>query len=163
DEAGVRMGGSEHAARHARAGGPRAARRVGQRVGCALRAGRRVGRRPVSERIRWPAVLDQARAIVESYDTGVTLRQLFYRPVADKVSTNAASAYKTLSARTAHARRAGTFPDLVDNVRSIHAPATFASPDAARTWLSAIYRRDRTEHMDISMYLGAEKATMVAL
>jgi hypothetical protein len=30
----------------------------------------------------WPAILRQAAEIVESYDTSVTLRQLFYRLVA---------------------------------------------------------------------------------
>ena len=36
-------------------------------------------------RIDWPAVIDQAREIVESYDTSVTLRQLFYRLVSAQV------------------------------------------------------------------------------
>ncbi|MET8831607.1 hypothetical protein ABZX40_37980 [Streptomyces sp. NPDC004610] len=30
-----------------------------------------------SERIRWPVVVDRAREIVESYEGGVTLRQVF--------------------------------------------------------------------------------------
>ena len=77
-------------------------------------------------RIHWPAVLDQARAIVAEYDTAVTLRQLFYRLVAAEVLPNTQTAYKTLSDRTAAARRADDFPDLVDNNRSIHEPMTFA-------------------------------------
>ncbi len=113
-------------------------------------------------RIHWPAVLDQARAIVAEYDTAVTLRQLFYRLVAAEVLPNTQTAYKTLSDRTAAARRADDFPDLVDNNRSIHEPMTFASPAGALAWLRAIYRRDRSEHMDVSVYLGVEKATMVA-
>ncbi|GGT84652.1 hypothetical protein [Streptomyces violascens] len=33
------------------------------------------------ERIRWPVVVDRAREIVESYEGGVTLRQVMYRLV----------------------------------------------------------------------------------
>jgi hypothetical protein len=36
-----------------------------------------------SERIRWPAVVDRAREIVESYEGGVTLRQVMYRLVSE--------------------------------------------------------------------------------
>jgi hypothetical protein len=62
-------------------------------------------------------VLPRAREIVESYDTGVTLRQLFYRLVADTVMPiplpNTQSKYIYLSRITAEGRRDGTFPDLV--------------------------------------------------
>ncbi|MER6611402.1 hypothetical protein ABT282_37485 [Streptomyces sp. NPDC000927] len=37
------------------------------------------------ERIRWPAVVDRARQIVESYEGGVTLRQVMYRLVFEGV------------------------------------------------------------------------------
>jgi len=115
-----------------------------------------------TSRIAWPEVLERARAIVAEYDTAVTLRQLFYRLVAVELLPNARTAYKTLSSRTAQARREGTFPDLVDNGRDIHEPMTFADPDEAREWLTRVYRRDRTEFMDVSIYIGVEKATMVA-
>ncbi|MER6503167.1 hypothetical protein ABT218_28350 [Streptomyces sp. NPDC001455] len=37
------------------------------------------------ERNRWPAVVDRARQIVESYKGGVTLRQVMYRLVFEGV------------------------------------------------------------------------------
>lgn len=111
----------------------------------------------------WTDVLEIAARIVDSYtDTSVTLRQLFYRLVAAEVLPNTTTAYKTLSARTAEARRAGAFPDLIDRTRTIHRYQTFASPDEARRWLAAIYRRDRTEGQPWSVYLGVEKAGIVA-
>lgn len=39
--------------------------------------------RMVRERVRWPAVVDRAREIVESYEGGVTLRQVMYRLVSE--------------------------------------------------------------------------------
>lgn len=99
--------------------------------------------------------------IVASYDTGVTLRQLFYRLVAEQVLPNSESAYKQLSSRTAAARRAGTFPDLVDRVRVIHRFRHFSDPTQASQWLSEIYRRDRTENQERSIYLGVEKAGII--
>jgi len=53
------------------------------------------------------AIPQQAAAIVRSYDTGVTLRQLFYRLVAAHLLPNTTTAYKGLSSQTAEARRAG--------------------------------------------------------
>lgn len=113
-------------------------------------------------RTNWSEVLDHAANIVATYtDTSVTLRQLFYRLVADGTLDNTTSRYKTLSARTAEARRAGTFPDLIDRTRSIHVARTFDSPEEATDWLARIYRRDRTEGQPWSVYLGVEKAGLV--
>jgi hypothetical protein len=113
-------------------------------------------------RIRWSPVLDKAQAIVAEYDTPVTLRQLFYRLVAAEELPNTTTAYKSLSYKTAIARREGTFPDLIDTTRMIHRPTSFASPQEAQGWLRDIYRRDRTENQDVSVFLGVEKRTMVA-
>jgi hypothetical protein len=113
--------------------------------------------------VRWQEVLGHAAAIVRSYDTGVTLRQLFYRLVADGTLPNTLVSYKTLSARTAEARRSGAFPALVDLTRATSRPPSFSSPEEARQWLHDIYRRDRTEGQDFAVYLGVEKATLQAL
>jgi hypothetical protein len=116
----------------------------------------------VTRQISWGAVLDAARAIVESYDTPVTLRQLYYRLVAADLVPNATYSYKRLSEVTAETRRAGTFPDLVDRGRDIHRATTFASAGEARRWIRDRYRRDRTEGQATSVYVAVEKAGMVA-
>lgn len=101
--------------------------------------------RDVSHRPDWPALLQRAAAIVKSYETQVTLRQLFYRLVAAALLPNTTNAYKSLSRYTAEARRAGTFPALMDRGRTIHRYPSFGGAPAARKWLASIYRRDRTE------------------
>jgi hypothetical protein len=111
---------------------------------------------------KWAAIVAQGGEIVRSYDTGVTLRQLFYRLVAAEVIPNTKDAYNLLSRYTARARRDGAFPDLLDQTRRIHRDAAFASPERAQAWLAGIYRRDRTEGQPWSVYLGVEKAGMVA-
>jgi hypothetical protein len=116
----------------------------------------------VSDRPDWPALLERAAAIVHSYDTLVTLRQLFYRLVAALLLPNTTNAYKSLSRYTADARRTGAFPALMDRGRTIHRYQTFTSAAAARRWLQVIYRRDRTEGQTVSLYLGVEKAGIVA-
>jgi hypothetical protein len=115
----------------------------------------------MSHRPDWPALLERAAEIVTSYDTLVTLRQLFYRLVAAQLLPNTTNAYKSLSRYTAEARRAGTFPALMDRGRTIHRYQTFPSPAEARRWLQAIYRRDRTAGQSVSVYLGVEKAGIV--
>jgi hypothetical protein len=116
-----------------------------------------------THRIRWGHVLDAARAIVESYDTPVTLRQLYYRLVASQLIPNVATAYKRLSALTAEARRdeVDPFPDLIDRGRSVFEYRTFDAPRDALDYTARIYRRDRTEGQDVSLYLGVEKAGIV--
>jgi len=91
----------------------------------------------------------------------VTLRQLFYRLVAAEILPNTKVAYSTLSKVTAEARREGDFPSLIDRTRRIHRYQTFADPKTAKTWLGRIYRRDRTEGQEHSIYLGVEKAGIV--
>jgi hypothetical protein len=51
----------------------------------------------MSARIGWPAVIRQAAEIAGSYDTSVTLRQLFYRLVSVQVIPNTQGAYKWLT------------------------------------------------------------------
>lgn len=112
-------------------------------------------------RIDWPAIVDRAADVVRSYDTSVTLRQLFYRLVSEQLLPNTQGAYKRLSALTAERRREGTFPDLIDRGRSIHRYEHFDGPLDALHRLQGWYRRDRTAGQDVSLYLGVEKAGMV--
>lgn len=112
-------------------------------------------------RLDWQTILATAATIVHGYDTGVTLRQLFYRLVAAEILPNTKVAYSTLSKVTAEARRESDFPALIDRTRQIHRYRTFTDPVTARTWLGRIYRRDRTEGQKYSIYLGVEKAGIV--
>lgn len=109
----------------------------------------------------WKAILERAADIVNSYSTSVTLRQLFYRLVSEQLLPNTRTAYNSLSAQSAKARRAGWFPSLIDRTRSIHEPLTFVSPDQAVEWVRSRYRRDRTEGQDYAIYLAIEKAGIV--
>lgn len=114
-------------------------------------------RRPRAGELDWNTILHRAKEIVESYDTGVTLRQLYYRLVTERLIPNKQQSYKTLSAKTAAARREGWFPKLIDRTREIEQNMTFDSPSSALSWLSDIYLRDRTEGQPWSIYLGVEK------
>ena len=112
--------------------------------------------------IDWRVVLYRAKHIVESYDTPVTLRQLFYRLVAARILPNTRSYYVSLSRETAKARRQHRFPRLADNTSAIDRNASWDSPDAALNALAAQYRRDRTDGQAYNVYLGNEKDGQVA-
>jgi hypothetical protein len=58
-------------------------------------------------------------------------------------------------------RRAGSFPDLSEDVRRIDRPLHWADPDAARVWLREHYRIDRTIGQPVTLYLVVEKNGMV--
>ncbi len=111
---------------------------------------------------RWPDILDHARAILKTYDTPVTLRQLFYRLVADGTLPHTINDYKGLSEQTAGPRRSGTFPHFTEAGRPIHRTQTWDSPADAIDWLITRYRRDRTEGQPVHLYLMVEKAGLVA-
>lgn len=119
---------------------------------------------PVSRsagRIDWGHVLNRAADIVRSYDTPVTLRQLFYRLVSEQLIPNKDTSYKRLSSVTAEARRAGDFPELVDRGRQIHRPLHFADIRDALDDVLDWYRLDRTRGQEVSVYLAVEKAGIV--
>src|SRR5688572_17989565 len=112
----------------------------------------------------WEPILAAAAAFVDGLNadgTGVTLRQTFYRLVSDGLIHNTVSDYSQLTKKTAEARRRGDFPAFIDRGREIHRDQTFADPDDARDWLADIYRRDRTEGQETSVYVGVEKNGMV--
>src|SRR5436190_16423239 len=114
------------------------------------------------QRKPWTPIVERAAEIVESYDTAVTLRQVFYRLVAEGLIANKQTEYNMLSRVTATARREGTFPALVDRTRSIERPPAFDSPAHALRSLAAQYRRDRLEDQDVLPMIVVEKATLVA-
>jgi hypothetical protein len=115
----------------------------------------------MTERLDWTPILAEAARIPASYSTPVTLRQLFYRLVAAELLPNSQAAHKTLSAKTAEARRQGWFPRLLDRGRTIHRFRSFTGDRQARGWLRRIYRRDRTEGQPWALYLAVEKAGIV--
>lgn len=115
----------------------------------------------MAQKLDWKAIVAHSASIVQSYSTGVTLRQLFYRLVSAKILPNTQNAYKGLSRYTAIARREGWFPDFIDRNRSIHRYRSFNSPDEALRWLRAIYRRPRDEGQEWSIYVGVEKSGIV--
>lgn len=117
----------------------------------------------MADRISWDGVIEEASNIVESYSTGVTLRQLFYRLVSQQLIPNKQSAYSRLSSLTARARREGWFPDLIDNTRIIRRPSSWESPEDAVSALRDQYRRDRSQGQEVSIYVAVEKNALATL
>ena len=114
------------------------------------------------DRIKWGPVLIRAAGFVRSYEnTSVTLRQLHYRLVAEQLVPNTKGSYKSLSDRTAKARRAGTFPELTDRDRHIHRHPAWDSSQDALDAIAGQYRRDRTDGQSWSIYLAVEKAGII--
>jgi hypothetical protein len=103
-------------------------------------------------RLDWAVLLDHARAIVEGYSTGVTLRQLFYRLVAAGLLPNLRTQYTHLSENTAKARREGSFPGLLARTSRIEEWPSYASPEDALASLRNIYRRAIDRYWDADAY-----------
>jgi hypothetical protein len=109
----------------------------------------------------WQPIIVRAAEIVRSYGTPVTLRQLYYRLVAERALENRQNDYNRLAKLTAQGRRDGTFPGLIDRGRQVDRWLTFSGPGEARRWLAQRYMRDRTEGQPWAVYLGVEKATLL--
>ena len=116
-----------------------------------------------SARLKWADVLERARDIVAEYDTQVTLRQLFYRLVAEQVLPNTQSYYGALGRYTADARRRDEFPDLVDTTREIHRLRGFDDPEDALEYIVSVYRLRRDADQEWSVYIGVEKRALARL
>jgi hypothetical protein len=112
-------------------------------------------------RLCWPPILERAAAIVDAHDTMMTSRQGFYRLLAEQLIDNHLNRYNRLCRLSARWRREGRFPRLLDQARRIERPLSFTGPDDARRWLADVYRRDRTDGQPWSVYVGAEKATLL--
>lgn len=116
-----------------------------------------------ARRLDWDYVLGEAARIVKSYDTQVTLRQLFYRLVSAEIIENTQSRYNSLSARSAQARRDGWFPSLIDNNRNMGGHSGWDSPEQALRTIAKAYTRDRTEHQVFGIYVAVEKNALRGL
>jgi hypothetical protein len=115
----------------------------------------------------WQPIIGRAAAIVEEYNTAVTLRQVHYRLVAEAELTgsgylNTENDYKNLSRLSAEARRNGTFPQLLDRTRTIERATTWESPVEALQDLAKWYRRDLLDGHDVLPIVAVEKATLIA-
>lgn len=108
-------------------------------------------------RYNWNLILPEAAAIVRGYKSGVTLRQLFYRLVAAEMLPNTQQAYSSLSSKSAEARRAGTFPALMDRGRDIDRPNLWTSAADAANWVAEMYMEDRSATQDVNIYVAVEK------
>lgn len=114
-------------------------------------------RRPAAWQIDWNAVVKEAEQIVRSYDTGVTLRQLYYRLVALQRIPNNVNTYKHLSRKTAQARREGWFPSLIDRTRFVERFDSWDHGKDSVEQMIAAFRLDRTTDQPYQIYLGVEK------
>lgn len=110
----------------------------------------------------WTDILRVAKEIVESYDTPVTLRQLYYRLVSREILENTQSCYTQLSSKTAEARRLGLFPAFLDKTRNIIRYREFDSPQQAMAHTARNYRRDRSEGQPYTIFLAVEKDGLTA-
>jgi hypothetical protein len=108
-------------------------------------------------------ILPEASKVVDLSKTTVTLRQVHYRLVAAGLIRNTRGDYNQLSRRTAEARRKGRFPRLLDRTSDIHRLKAFRSPQSGLEWLAKNHRLDRTSGQDVSLYIGAEKNTLLSL
>lgn len=105
-------------------------------------------------------VVARAKEIVLGYSSPVTLRQAHYRLVSAGLIPNTPSAYRHLSSHLAAARRAGTFPDLIDTVRTVHVPPAWSGPGHILGQTPELFRLDRTLGQSTALYVAAEKDTL---
>lgn len=120
----------------------------------------------MSARRSWVPIVARAAELVvvfqARFDRAPTLRRLHYELVSDELATalgyvNAQLDYQALSARTAEARRDGTFPDLSESGRSLDRDDGFADADDVRQYMRAVVRVDRMAGQEQSFAVVVEK------
>ncbi|MBQ0855663.1 hypothetical protein J8N05_46755 (plasmid) [Streptomyces sp. BH-SS-21] len=115
-------------------------------------------------RLRWASIVERAAGIVAGYDEvgGCTLRQAYYRLVAEGLVPHTPSAYRRLSAQLARARREECFPDLIDPLREVHVPPAWPDATAFLRAASGWFALDRTVGQACAVYVACEKDTVRA-
>ncbi len=120
----------------------------------------------------WVTILAQGKDFVDSetfsYGIPPTLRRLHYLLVSDAAArdagyVNTENDYKQLSSRSGVARRAGTFPDLVDRTRSISYARGYSSPSALLLMAANGYNVDRSKLLDPRVLILVEKDGVIPL
>jgi hypothetical protein len=109
------------------------------------------------KQIKWPPIVARAKEIVESFDTPITLRRLFYLLVSEGMIENSLKTYNSLNDRTAKPRRNGEFPDLIDLTCALYKASSWSSPESLLNAAAHQYRCDRTEGQPYQIYVGVEK------
>src|SRR5918912_4161307 len=109
---------------------------------------------------KWPPILEHAAEIVNSYETDVTLRQLFYRLVSDETLRNTQSDYTQLAHRTAALRRDQTFPAMVDRTRALSRMESWDSIEEAVNERVKEFRLDHSEGQSCDIFLFVEKSAL---
>jgi hypothetical protein len=109
---------------------------------------------------KWGPILEHAAEIVNSYETDVTLRQLFYRLVSDEILRNTKSDYTALASRTAALRRDRAFPAMVDRTRALERMQSWNSVEEAVNERVNEFRLDHSEGQRCSIYVFVEKAAL---
>jgi hypothetical protein len=113
-------------------------------------------------RLHWSPVIEAARRFVLAQPVPPDLRDVHYHLAGRQLVPNRRQSYSYLSELTAPMRRAGTFPELSEDLsRRIDRPLQWDDPEHAREWLREHYRIDRTIGQEVSLYLVVEKNGMV--
>lgn len=113
-------------------------------------------------RIDWEPIVARAAMWTSEQEVLVTLRQVFYRLVSDQLIPNTSSMYKTLSRRTAKARREGWFPALADGTREVVLPTTFRDLDDLSKAAADSFQLDRWAGQERLVVMALEKRGMLS-
>lgn len=120
-------------------------------------------------RLSWPAIVALAGELAEGHAHRYgppTLRRVHYLLVSSAKArelgyVNSEQCYKTLSARTARAREAGEFPDLVDTNRTIEPASGYRNAASAAWSMARWFSYDRGLKLPVALVLVSEKAGIV--
>jgi hypothetical protein len=121
----------------------------------------------MTERRSWAVILERAVELVEEFEErfgrAPTLRRLHYQLVSDQAMIEAGylndrTCYKLLSERTAVARRAGEFPDLSEDGRSLERLTGHEDAWMWKLLLRDYIRVDRMKGQERSIVVAVEKA-----
>lgn len=124
----------------------------------------------IPPRLDWATLLDIAVGHVRNEKNVVglspTLRRLHYLLVSDAAAValgyrNTQANYKSLSAHTAKARDAATFPQLIDQTRTIHHADGYTNPAQILKESALFFSIDRAALMPVNVILIAEKDGIV--
>ena len=105
------------------------------------------------------AIIQKAKEIISQYDVRLTIRQVYYRLVAEQVIENSHKSYKNLDGVLVKAREAGYIPyeKFVDTSRSVLKSNSWTSPKEFFETVKKAYRKTLLDDQDNYIEVWVEK------
>lgn len=111
------------------------------------------------------AIIQKANQIISEYEMPLTVRQIYYRFVAEQLIPNNLNSYKSLANKLANGRKAGLidYESIVDRTRQPIKDNSWSSPKNFFNTVKKAYKRNLLADQDLYLEVWCEKDALAGV